>query len=353
MTNESSNVHEIEREIERERAQLSRSLNALQDRFSLEGIFRQASDQVTRHGGDFGSSVGKSVKDNPIALALTGIGLAWMIYGDNRKQNDRPHGSGGSAGDPMSPSYRDGPTSLHGAHASPGEYGSGNGNGSSRISDATGAVADAASSAKRGVSNRWDRAQSAASDYADSAGAYARSTRASADDLRRRLYEGTENLSESARQSVVAARERAQQAQEKLERAAGHGKKEAINFFNEQPLVAGALALAVGAAIGALAPRTKTEDDLAGSQSDALFNEAERVFRQEVDKAEKVVKRATAEAKSVASEVKSDADRKAPGKKTAAQAAASKAKSAGKRVADAAKSEATKQNLGKPDLDKS
>ncbi|SOE08531.1 uncharacterized protein DUF3618 [Hoeflea halophila] len=351
MTNNSRNVQEIERDIERERAQLSRSLDALQSQFSLEGIFRQASDQVSRHGGEFGSSISRSVKSNPIALALTGIGLAWMIYGENRR-HDEASLSSRTTSRPLDTSpFGEDRTAAYGRHSTVGDYGSAGGasnSASSRLSDAADTVSGAASDAKRAASDRWDRAQSTASNYADSASAYARRTRASAEDLRRRLYEGTENLSESARQKVVAARERAQQAQERVEDAARRGKSEAVDFFNSQPLVAGALALAVGAAIGALAPRTRTEDDAAGAHSDRLFAEAERVFREEAEKAEKVVKKAATEAKTVAREEKAKADSKAPGDKTAAEAAVSKAKSSGKRVASAAKEEASKQKLGQP-----
>lgn len=350
MTNNSRNVEEIERDIERERAQLSRSLDALQSQFSLEGIFRQASDQVSRHGGEFGSSISRSVKSNPIALALTGVGLAWMIYGDNRK-HDNASTDGRTTTRTMHTSHvGDDATKAYGTHDTVGDFGSGSSDsGSSRLSHAADTVSGAASDAKRAVSDRWDLAQSSASDYADSASAYARQTRASAEDLRRRLYEGTENLSESARQKVVAARERAQQAQERIENAAKRGTSEAVDFFQSQPLVAGALALAVGAAIGALAPRTKPEDDAAGAHSDRLFDEAERLFRAEAEKAEKVVKKAVSEAKTIAREEKAKADSKAPGEKTAAEAVVSKAKSSGKRVAGAAKKEASKQKLGQPE----
>jgi hypothetical protein len=42
-----------------------------------------------------------------------------------------------------------------------------------------------------------------------------------------------------------------------------------LTQFRDQPLVGGALAFAVGAAIGAALPRTETEDQLAGEASDA------------------------------------------------------------------------------------
>lgn len=82
MTNESRSPAEIERDIERERAGLTETLDELQDRFSFEGMTRQITDQFREHGGEFGRSLSDSVKRNPAALALTGIGLAWLIFGN-------------------------------------------------------------------------------------------------------------------------------------------------------------------------------------------------------------------------------------------------------------------------------
>ncbi len=82
MTNNTRSPEEIEREIERERAGLTSTLDDLQDKFSVETIARQFSDQFREHGGDIGRSVSDAVKRNPVALALTGAGLAWLMLGD-------------------------------------------------------------------------------------------------------------------------------------------------------------------------------------------------------------------------------------------------------------------------------
>ena len=75
MTSNNRSPEEIEREIERERAGLTSTLDDLQDKFSVETIARQFSDQFREHGGDIGRSVTDAVKRNPIALALTGVGV--------------------------------------------------------------------------------------------------------------------------------------------------------------------------------------------------------------------------------------------------------------------------------------
>ena len=89
MTSNNRSPEEIEREIKRERAGLTSTLDDLQDKFSVETIARQFSDQFREHGGDIGRSVTDAVKRNPIALALPGVGLAWLMAGDKMPGRDR------------------------------------------------------------------------------------------------------------------------------------------------------------------------------------------------------------------------------------------------------------------------
>ena len=50
-----------------------------------------------------------------------------------------------------------------------------------------------------------------------------------------------------------------------------------VNAFRDQPLLFGALGLAIGAAIGAALPRTQTENEYMGPASDALKEQAQDV----------------------------------------------------------------------------
>ena len=138
--------------------------------------------------------------------------------------------------------------------------------------------------------------------------------------LRDRLSEGTENMTAEARERIVMARARAVDAWNAGGRYARQGGERASDMFDEHPMVAGALALAVGAAIGAALPRSRTEDAYLGEHSDALFNEAERIYVEERDKLSKVAKAATDEAGKVLKETKANADAAAD-EETAADAA--------------------------------
>ncbi|MEB8386738.1 DUF3618 domain-containing protein [Rhodobacteraceae bacterium KMM 6894] len=396
MTTDTRSPEEIERAIERERAGLTSTLDQLQDKFSVETVARQVSDQFREHGGEFGRSVTDAVKRNPLALAVTGIGFAWLMMSDRSPGRDRyerdhydadprygrtdrrdsfdrdkserlalsdddhDHGDqvgrtglpnrAGSAGtqrslgrQPGTPSHRP----YAGRYAEPentpswvraheNERGIG-----ARLS---GAVSGAASGVSGAASTAADKARDAAGavsdagkSLADSAQGVASSASDRAAALRERLAEGTESLSEEARNRVIAARENAIKARDAAMSYARDGRERATDLFEEQPLIAGALAVAVGAALGAALPRSRVEDDYLGQQSDHLMDEAERIFAEEKQRLVKVAEAATDEAKTVVSEVKGDA-------KDMAKSVVDKARDSGERIADAAQTEAKEQH---------
>lgn len=333
---------EIERDIEQERMQLASSLHGLRQSISVEGITRQIASEFSAHGGEFGRAVSRSVKDNPIALALTGVGLAWMIFGDSQNR---------------SPSRYDGTGYDRSADAYP-EWDSGSGSANRSATDKTDGksgvmdkVGNAAASASNGVSGAADSLSRGWDDIARTTGDAARTTRIRGAELRDRVAEGTEELSDEARRRVIAAREAAIDAWSEIERSSKRSARQAADLFEDQPLIAGALALAVGAALGSALPRSKAEDDAVGEQRDKLFAEASRIYDEERSKVVKTAKSVARETKAAASDLKNSLDGKAPGNKTAAEAVGDELESAAKRVSRKAASEADKQgvgDLGKP-----
>lgn len=374
MTSDTRSPAEIERDIEREREGLSDALNDLQQRFSVETIARQVTDQFREHGGEIGRSVSEAVKRNPVALALTGVGLAWLMLGDRSAPapDDRGYRGRGYNDDrddgypdaavypghaPGAPSTA--PRSYQGTtpqRTSSGRSGAGDhlpswarsgqeaGN---RVSGAASSAAEAARRAGSTVARHGKDAAGAASEAGGSAAGHVRDLASDASDrasaLRERLAEGTESLSEEAKARVIAARARALEARDRAMDYSRASRERAADMYEAQPLVAGALALALGAAIGAALPHSRLEDEYLGDYSDELIEEAERIFAEEKDKLSKVARAATDEAKRVAGEARQEADDAA---ETAGQAVADKAKEYGQRVADAARDEAKKQDLG-------
>lgn len=371
---------EIERDIVRERAELSGTLDSLQDRFSVDGIVREVSDQLRLHGGDIGRTVSTAVKDNPMAVALTGVGLAWMIFGP-RQPLDRGYRATSDRDGYRDSLYRDAtrvpPASETYASrrpmTEPGGYGAmpqrnlpgwardvddDHDTASSETSTGQkvkGYAMAAKDSAGSAAGSARDGAQSAGSSMADAGksamGSISDAAQAGTDAaarLRDRLAEGTEQFSEEARHRIVAARESAMHARDRAAQAFRSSSAQAGDLYDRQPLVAGLLAVAAGAAIGAALPRTKMEDDYFGDESDHLFHEAERIYHEERDKAERVMNATLDEAKAVAAEGKTAAKDAAPGAKSAAHDAMESVKDAAQRVKDRAVDEAEKEKLGSP-----
>ncbi|NJM81468.1 MAG: hypothetical protein HC844_02355 [Tabrizicola sp.] len=162
-----------------------------------------------------------------------------------------------------------------------------------------------------------------------------------------RIAHGTERLTEEARQRVIAARQAAISAARSTRAVARQGQRTAVDFFENQPLVVGALAVAVGAAIGGLIPRSKLEDDTLGDRSDALFARAERIFDEERQKMATVAAAVADEASETLDE-KKRAINEVTGDKTLVETTVDEAKRAGSRVAEKAVKVAKSENLGKP-----
>lgn len=356
MTNETRTPDEIEREIETQRSELTSNLDDLQNRFSIDGLVRQIGDQFREHGGDLGRSITAQVKANPIPLALTGIGLAWMMFGNSRpsprtdeyrRADEDFRQSRPDQGRPNTP-----PTARVDTSGSPpswardddGRNGSDDGYGSSVEDRAD----KEAGSVKKGLSSAGSSASDAAVSAKSSISDGAKTVRDNVAAAGSRIAEGTETLTEEGRKRVIAARQKARDMQRSTMKSVGQGADAAADFYDRQPLVAGALALAVGAAMGGALPRTKVEDDLMGAQSDNLIEEAERIFEEEKAKAGKVAQSVTEEVKDIASETKADLDSGSPGDKSAAEAVGDKAKAAARRVESTAKSAAKEEELGKP-----
>lgn len=296
MTNDNRTADEIERDIVNERAEMSDTFRDLQNKFSVETIVNDIGDMVRDQGGEIGRRVSQTVRRNPAAVTLVGVGLAWLFLGKDRSQSangqDRRSGNnyGWSNGGRASESD---PSWYGNVHASPDRrvHGQDPGHdsrtaGQGSASDGmTGRVRDAAETAGHAISDATE------------------SWRDKGADMTARLSEGLEDLSEDAKSRVIKARRAAHEARLSSEAMMNKGARRASDLFEDQPLVVGALALAAGAAFGSMLPHTRLEDDTMGESSDRLFAEAEAVYREERDKAMEAARKV---GKTVASEVRND-----------------------------------------------
>lgn len=230
--NDPDTVKTIEREIARERAALSDKIEHLREDYAPDRLMRDMGEALREHGTGLARAAGRTARDHPVATTVTGIGLAALVFGAaSAARKDRDDG-------PTDEGYAGSRASLSGVAG---------GDGDPSMADKVG-----------------DKVKSRAAE------------------MRAAIHDGTEELSEAARERVRAAREKAIEAQEKVEHAVKRRAAEARDYAHDQPLVAGAVALALGAAIGAALPRTRTEDATLGRTRDRMLDEADRVLREEL-----------------------------------------------------------------------
>ena len=377
---------ELEDEVNQERRKVASTIDALQEKISVGGIVDQIMGAVTEHGGDVGRNVGRTLKNNPLPLALTGIGLAWLmassnspppssrsrydddeLYGDPRRYrrvdpyDDRyddvtaypPTGSTTSTGTVGSH-----PTS-YATGTRPAGYTSAGGTTSTATSSSSGsgikdAVQDRAASAKSAAASARDtvadRAASARDAVRDGAQSASDTVRDGAHSAGEAIRDGSHRIGESVSRAGEEVRYRAGRAGD---RAAQMGRSARDGFdtmMYEQPLVIGALALAVGAAIGGALPRTRREDELMGEHRDRFLDQAEAAAMDQVEKGRAVADRVVEETRTMADEAAGTVDANTPDGRSMVDKAEAVVRESGERLKSAAVDEANKQNLGKVDI---
>ena len=70
---------DLEREASEIRANMDRTLDALERRFDPGQLLDRSLNYLRDHGGEFTRSIGETVKENPVPVLLTAAGLAWLI----------------------------------------------------------------------------------------------------------------------------------------------------------------------------------------------------------------------------------------------------------------------------------
>ena len=96
-----------------------------------------------------------------------------------------------------------------------------------------------------------------------------------------RHMEPTESLKTYAKERMERVRSQAQLARSSYD-----------TMVREQPLALGAIGLAIGACLAAVAPRTRQEDELMGEASDRLAEQAKEVGKEQLGKAQQMATKA-------------------------------------------------------------
>ncbi|HEU4654701.1 MAG TPA: DUF3618 domain-containing protein, partial [Steroidobacteraceae bacterium] len=81
---------DLEREAEAIRADMDRTLSALERKFSPEQMLDRSLGMLRERGPDLVRTVGDTVKKNPIPVLLTLTGAAWLIASAMRSDSSGP-----------------------------------------------------------------------------------------------------------------------------------------------------------------------------------------------------------------------------------------------------------------------
>lgn len=247
----SKSAAELEREAEAARASLIQTAEAIQNRMSPGRMVDEFSDYF-RHsdGAKAFENMKTQVRDNPLPLALVGAGLAWLFMGGGPKSRDMAEAVG-------APSRPDGPANdawrrTPGvAQPSPGAGLSGTHQTGMKDS-AGGAMKSAASKAGSAYETASGRVSSAAGSAADTA-------------------------SHTGEKTAEAVRHAGSRTQRMFS-----------DTLDQEPLIIGALGVAVGAAIAAVLPRTRVEEEYVGPYAEKAGESAKEAMSRGAESARNV-----------------------------------------------------------------
>ena len=317
-------VTELEREVDRERERVSSTIDELKGRASAASLVDQLVKAVGENGGEVSRNLGRSLRDNPLAALLTGVGLAWLMAGSTWPRDEEPDWEG-SDGD--YPRYRH-----------------------DRLSDQATSGASAVGSTSYGA---WPNPEYTESDTASSEGGL----RERVADIAGRVGDEVPRLSKvcataprtsrtprapasirpgtpSGRPVELSVIAPEPHAGGQLVRA-GDMRRGLDSLFEDQPLVLGAIAMALGAAVGGALPRSRVEDRMFGAQSDRAMETVRTLAKDQGAKVQATASAVVGEALNIADEASAELGAKLPSGEEIVDAAESKVREAANRLRDA------------------
>jgi ElaB/YqjD/DUF883 family membrane-anchored ribosome-binding protein/uncharacterized protein YjbJ (UPF0337 family) len=296
---------QIEREVEGTRARLTNTIEELRDRVSPGQMMEEAVSYFRGSGGnEMVQNLGRQLRDNPMPVLLIGAGIAWMMLGSRSSANAYTSPSSTTYSQPPRPlsgTTPHGPETRHLAGA-PAYVPAGGSTSSSSYTSSfaasssgpglgdrvTGAMHDARDGVSSAASGLYERASDAAGRVGEAASA---------------AWESATGAAGSAQARMSDARMRAADAAYYQSRALREQGRQGLDYVvRDQPLILGAIGLAVGAAVGALIPNTEAENRLMGETRDRLADQARDLAEEGYERVSQVANQHLEQAQGIASE---------------------------------------------------
>ncbi len=316
MTMQTDDPDLIQRQIDHTRAQMAGTLNEISERLSPDNLIQQAKDSAkeatvgkikdvrnmaNRKVDGMSSNLSQTIRDNPLPVAVIGLGLGWLLISDRNKRDDyrsdnydyryggyryyTDDANGGNGGridkarQRVNEGMREGMSTME-----------------HRASEVKSRVGEAAQNVGETISDAAQRAGEAISDTASRIGDT--------------VDETTGTIQHRAGDAAMRTREEAErlrhEAQWRSRMAMDQTRETFRTTLDQNPLALGAVLAAAGAIIGAAIPTTEAENRLMGETRDRLLGEAKDRAVDVVERVQTVVEDTQHAAMS---EVKSSAKR--------------------------------------------
>jgi len=323
----SESTQEMEQEVEESRAHLESTLEALRGKMSMGQVVDELGRQLRNSGGEeMARNFGRQLRNNPLPLALVGAGLAWLMLSDGRPPRHRVRSAyygydyddepvfydeddvyypddGGVGtvyedGTMVADPYTDEPRRAYGAGETPfdeaGPARSGDAGGPGLGDRVYASAREGAEEVRAGARDAGHRAAGAMRGAAHRAGAAGRHAAEGAHGLGDRVSRGAHSAYAGARSAYEGTREGLHEAGSRVRRTgakigrrsaemAEWSERETAEAYGREPLLFGALGIAVGAAIGLMLPSSRLEDRRVGPYRDHLRDDMREGFRHAVD----------------------------------------------------------------------
>jgi ElaB/YqjD/DUF883 family membrane-anchored ribosome-binding protein len=229
----------------------------------VENMAQQTADIVS----DAQRTIMQTIRENPVPFVVVGLGLGWMVLNasSRKKQSGSQSGSSYSQYDDQQDF---GSESLYGDQ-------------------------------QRGWSTLYDDPRVQGYDQQQSEGTLGRA-RAKASDVVDSMKQKTSELADQTQQTASRIGERAQDLAGRVADQTRTQTRRVESAFQDNPLVIGAAALALGLAAGLAIPSTEREAELVGDTRDQLVDKVRDMAQDTRNKVEQVAERVMDQAGSTA-----------------------------------------------------
>ena len=301
MSDDASEIDRIEREQAATRARLDSTFAALQQKLSPGELVGQAVTYFKDGSGmELSHNIGRSLRDNPMPLALIGVGLGWLVLAGKRQPSAAFNTTSGYSPPrdrlpdeampmrPAMPAYQ--AAAYHDLATKAVEAGAGVSRQDDELDDSFQERVSAAKAAVLGLTRDAGEAASAFGQRVEEALTAARDSFQRmgeqagmlASDAGQAAADMASNLLESSRQGMQSLQNYAQSTGDRARGGAEYALAQTrdlstrtVTYIQNRPLLLGALGVALGAGLGMLIPSSRYERKMLSEVGAGLRGQAE------------------------------------------------------------------------------